>query len=223
MSCANSLAIAASMRSSCSMPGWAGVVIRRWPRGEQVVYGPAVEEVLLKIWEAAEQPCGKRLVELLGLWLPYYNCERGKLTSQTLKKVLRISPAQVDRLLAPHKARVQHRGRCGTKPGGLLKHHIPIRTDHWDVSRPGYLEADTVAHCGASLEGDFIWSVTYTDIYSGWTSLRLYGTKRQRASWKQRGRWSRPCLLNCWVLIVTTAASFSTGIWYATFSNGSGP
>ena len=89
----------------------------------------------------------------------------------------RISAAQVDRLLRPHKTRLKHRGRCGTKPGGLLKHHIPIRTDNWDVSRPGYLEADTVAHCGESLEGDFIWSVTYTDIYSGWTSLRAVWNK----------------------------------------------
>lgn len=91
--------------------------------------------------------------------------------------MLRLSPAQVDRLLAPHKARLRHRGLCGTKPGGLLKHRIPIRTDNWDITRPGYLEADTVAHCGQSLEKDFIWSVTYTDIYSGWTSLRAVWNK----------------------------------------------
>lgn len=71
--------------------------------------------------------------------------------------MLAISPAQIDRLLAPRKVRVGHRGRCGTKPGGLLQTQIPIRTDNWDITRPGFLEADTVAHCGGSLEGDFIY------------------------------------------------------------------
>lgn len=90
---------------------------------------------------------------------------------------LAISPAQIDRLLAPRKARAGAKGRCGTKPGGLLKHHIPIRTDNWDITRPGFLEADTVAHCGNSLEGDFVWSVTYTDIFSGWTANRAVWNK----------------------------------------------
>jgi hypothetical protein len=45
------------------------------------------------------------------------------------------------------------------------------------VTRPGFLEADTVAHCGVSLEGDFIWSVTYTDIFSGWTTNRAVWNK----------------------------------------------
>ena len=146
-------------------------------KGRPAVYGPAEVEVLFKIWRAAEQPCGKRLVELLPLWLPYYEDEYGAMEVCTLQKLGQISAAQVDRLLAPHKARLRYRGRCGTKPGGLLKHHIPIRTDNWDVNRPGFLEADTVAHCGESLEGDFIWSVTYTDIYSGWTSLRAVWNK----------------------------------------------
>lgn len=79
-----------------------------------------------------------------------------------------ISPATLDRLLAPARAEYV-RGRCGTKPGNLLRTEIPIRTGMWDLSRPGYLEADRVAHCGGSLAGDFIWSVTYTDILSGWT------------------------------------------------------
>ncbi len=93
------------------------------------------------------------------------------------EKVLAISPAQIDRLLAPRKARYGGKGRCGTKPGGLLKHQIPIRTSNWDITRPGYLEADTVAHCGGILEGDFIWSVTYTDIFSGWTANRAVWNK----------------------------------------------
>jgi hypothetical protein len=155
--------------------GWGGDPAVR--RGRPPLYGPEVVEVLWRIWRAAEQPCGKRLVELLALWLPHYEREHGRLGKATRRKVLAVSAAQADRLLAARKARCQRRGRCGTKPGGLLKHHIPIRTDHWDITRPGWLEADTVAHCGESLEGDFIWSVTYTDIHSGWTSLRAVWNK----------------------------------------------
>lgn len=59
----------------------------------------------------------------------------------------------------------------------LLKHHIPIRTGNWDITRPGFIEADTVAHCGNSLAGDFIWSLVFTDIFSGWTQLRATWNK----------------------------------------------
>jgi len=154
--------------------GWGGDPAVR--KGRPALYGPEVVEVLLRIWKAAEQPCGKRLVAMLAQWLPYEEKEHGRLTPAVREKVLGISAAQVDRLLAPHKAGAR-RGRCGTKPGGLLKHQIPIRTDNWDVTVPGYLEADTVAHCGNSLEGEFIWSVTYTDIYSGWTTNRAVWNK----------------------------------------------
>ena len=69
--------------------------------------------------------------------------------------MLKISAApQIDRLLAPRKVRA--RGLCGTRPGSLLKTQIPIRTDNFDITRPGFLEADIVAHCGGSLSGDFI-------------------------------------------------------------------
>ena len=134
--------------------GWGGDP--RVRKGRPPVYGPEVVKVLVRLWQAAEQPCGKRLVAMLELWVPHDEREHGKLAPAVRRQVLGISPAQADRLLAPHKAGTR-RGRCGTKPGGLLKHQIPIRTDNWDVTMPGYLEADTVAHCGSSLEGEFIW------------------------------------------------------------------
>ena len=62
--------------------------------------------------------------------------------------------------------------RVSTRPGSLLKNQIPIRTHFWDVSQPGFMEADTVAHCGNSLAGSFIWSLTMTDIHTTWTENR---------------------------------------------------
>lgn len=155
--------------------GWGGDPLKG--KGRPATYGQEVVEVLLGIWKASEQPCGKRLVASRKLWLPHYEKEQGKLCAAVRQKVLSVSAAQVDRLLARHRAANPKRGRCGTKPGSLLKHHIPIRTDNWDITQPGYLEADTVAHCGDSLEGDFIWSVTYTDIFSGWTLNRAVWNK----------------------------------------------
>ena len=127
-----------------------------------------VEPVVRQIWLTAEQPCGKRLAPILRQWLPYYEGRYGGLSARQRSLVRQVSPASLDRLLAP--ARAEHwRGRSGTKPGSLLRSEIPIRTGTWDLSRPGYLEADSVAHCGTSLAGSFIWSLTYTDILSGWT------------------------------------------------------
>ena len=75
--------------------------------------------------------------------------------------------------------RVAHgrKGLSGTKPGTLLKNQIPIRTHSWDISQPGFMEADTVAHCGNSLAGDFVWSLTMTDIDTTWTENRATWSK----------------------------------------------
>lgn len=155
--------------------GWGGTPAKR--KGRPPIYDESVADVFWSISKVAEYPCGKRLAEMRKLWLPYYEAHHGRLDGALRKKVTAISAAQIDRLLASRKARYGGRGRSGTKPGGLLKTQIPIRTDNWDIDRPGYLEADTVAHCGTRLEGDFVWSVTYTDIWSGWTSNRAVWNK----------------------------------------------
>ena len=96
--------------------------------------------------------------------------------SRLRSRLTGISPASIDRLLKP--IRVQHpKGLSGTKPGTLLKNQIPIRATHWDITLPGFMEADTVAHCGNSLAGDFVWSLTLTDILTGWTECRATWNK----------------------------------------------
>ncbi len=157
--------------------GWGGDPDR--VQGRPVVYGPEVKVVVGQIWLAAEQVCGKRLKALLKLWLPYYEEEYGPLREAVRRKVLRASAATLDRLLKPMRVKHPHRGISGTRPGTLLRSQIPIRTGNGDIERPGYIEADTVAHCGESLAGDFIWSVTYTDIYSGWTATRAIWNRGQ--------------------------------------------
>ena len=87
-----------------------------------------------------------------------------------------MSASTIDRLLASSRVKCG-RGLSGTKPGKILKKHIPIKTYQWDGKKPGFLEEDTVAHCGTSLEGSFVWSLTMTDIYSRWTENRAVWNK----------------------------------------------
>lgn len=137
----------------------------------------SIEPIVRQIWLSAEQPCGKRLVPILRQWLPFYERRFEPLSARSRRLVRQISAATLDRLLADARAQFPGKGRCGTKPGSLLKTEIPIRTGTWDLTRAGYLEADSVAHCGASLAGDFIWSLTYTDILTGWTEGRAVWNK----------------------------------------------
>jgi len=149
--------------------------------GSAPVYGEAERAVLKKIWLAAEQPCGKRLVAALPVWLPHYEKRYGRLDRTLRRRLRQISAASIDRLLAPCRARLGGRGRCGTRPGTLLRSQIPVRTEHWDVAGPGYLEADTVAHCGESMAGEFCWTLTMTDVHTQWTQIRAAPNRGQQA------------------------------------------
>jgi len=149
--------------------------------GSKPVYGEAERRVLKVIWLAAEQPCGRRLKAALRIWLPHYEKRHGALPASLRAKVLGASAATIDRLLAPCRAALGSRGRCGTRPGTLLRSQIAVRTEHWDVSGPGYLEADTVAHCGESLSGEFCWSLTMTDVHTQWTESRAVENRGQAA------------------------------------------
>lgn len=138
------------------------------PVGRKKIYDPKILlDPLKAIWLATDQMCGPRLKAALPLWLPFYEV-RYPLSSSTREQLLVVSARTIDRLLKPLKHRYP-KAFSGTKPGSLLKNQIAIKTQQWDEKQPGYVEADTVAHCGTSLLGSFIWSITLTDIYSGWT------------------------------------------------------
>ena len=74
----------------------------------------------------------------------------------------------MDRLLAPDKRTIRRRLYGRTKPGTLLKHHIPVKTDHWDVTEPGFTEVDLVSHSGDRADGDFLHTLNLTDIHTTW-------------------------------------------------------
>jgi hypothetical protein len=146
--------------------------------GPKLLYDPVqVLPVLKAVWLASDQLCSKLLKAALPEWLEHQERRSAPLPGAFKKKLLAISPAQIDRLLRP--ARVQHpkKGLSTTRPGTLLRHAVPTRRGPPDTTRPGSVEADTVAHCDDSTEGDYVNSLTFTELFSGWTENRAVWNK----------------------------------------------
>ncbi len=123
--------------------------------------------MLAAIWEAAGYPWSRRLKALLPLWLPWAT-RRFTIPPKVARQLLLISPPTIDRRLQPRKRQLKRRLYGRTKPGTLLKHHIPIKTDRWEVTTPGFVEADLVAHSRNSADGEFIQSLNLTEIHTTW-------------------------------------------------------
>jgi hypothetical protein len=152
----------------------------RPPQRRALTYSPAVIEALRVIWEAAGYPWSLRLKALLPLWLPWAR-RRLRLRPGVERHLLAISPRQMDRRLAPHRRPLLQRLYGRTKPGTLLKHHIPLKTDRWEVTVPGFTEIDLVAHCGSLGEGEFVHSLNVTDIHTTWVETAAVLGKSQVA------------------------------------------
>lgn len=140
--------------------------------GRKKQYREEVANLLKDIWQSTGQMCSKRLAVAMSEWLPYYEKLNGKVREELRLELLSISPAQIDRLLKPYRINTDNWRHKGPRPGTVIRSKIPLRTGPWEEERPGFMEADTVAHCGGSMAGSFVWSITYTDIASNWTCLR---------------------------------------------------
>ena len=165
MSSAASPAITGNTPSGCSTARPRAGRARR--AAAAATYGPAVITALHAIWQAAGYPWSVRLKALLPLWLPWAR-HRLRLARSVERQLLAISPRQIDRRLAPHKRHLKKRLYGRTKPGTLLKHHIPIKTDAWAVTTPGFAEVDLVSHSGNAADGEFVHSLNLTDVHSAW-------------------------------------------------------
>ena len=152
----------------------------RPPQRRALTYSPAVIEALRALWEAAGYPWSVRLKALLPLWLPWAR-RRLRLRPAVERQLLAISPRQMDRRLAPHRRPLLQRLYGRTKPGTLLKHHIPLKTDRWEVAAPGFTEIDLVAHCGSLGAGQFVHSLNVTDIHTTWVETAAVLGKSQVA------------------------------------------
>lgn len=148
-------------------------------RGRPSQYGAGVVAVLVALWRAMDYPWSQRFRTMLPLWLPWARTALS-IDAATQSLLLVMSARTTDRLLRPHRATLRRRIYGRTKPGTLLKHQVPIRSERWDVSEAGWCEVDTVAHCGGSGDGEFASSVNATDVASTWTETRAVLGKGQR-------------------------------------------
>ena len=155
---------------------------RKKKRKRRRTYGRDVLVALQKVWVICDGICGKRLAPYLAEIVP--TLERlGELTldEEVRRKLIGISPATIDRMLAPARKRYQLRARSQTKPGTLLKHQIPIRTfSDWDDLRPGFIEVDLVSHEGGNARGDYAYTLDATDVYTGWTETEAVRNRAER-------------------------------------------
>ncbi len=134
------------------------------------VYGEAVREALVVLWEASDRICGKRLKPLLPVLVGALQRHGHLHLDEVVQaKVLAVSPATIDRLLAPTREAVRGKRRRPRKPS-VARASVPIRTaNDWNEPPPGFMEADLVAHCGGSMAGSVAHTLVLTDIASGWT------------------------------------------------------
>lgn len=151
---------------------------RRVPQ-RRPTYSEEAISVLAWIWEQSGYLCATRLKAALPIWLPWV-CRRRRLVPRLEQQLRAISPRQIDRRLQLRKRTLKRRLYGTTRPGALLKHAIPIKTDHWDVTTPGYLEIDLVSHSGASASGDFLHTLDAVDIQTGWVERQAVMGKGQQ-------------------------------------------
>lgn len=139
-------------------------------RKRHEAYGMDVIYYLKKIWTIFDYPCGQRLAPMMGEYISVLGKFKELVIPDGIKeKLLKIKPATIDRRLKKSRSLKSKKVLSTTKPGSMLKKNIPIKTSSWDEKRLGYGELDTVSHSGSSASGEFICSLTYTDILSQWT------------------------------------------------------
>jgi len=145
-------------------------------------YDEEVKKPLIKIWYIMDCICGKRLAPVMGAVIR--KLEQFKeitLDGQVREKLLGISAATIDRLVAGERRKQMIKGRSNTKPGTLLRNQIPVRTfSEWDEQRPGFTEVDLVGHDGGEAKGEFIQTLDVTDVCTTWTETQAVRNKAQR-------------------------------------------
>jgi len=154
---------------------------RKIKRKKKKIYDQGVLVALKEIWKIGDYICSKRLAPYLSEIIPVLEkWGEIKLDTKVREKLLTISAATIDRLLADTRKKYQIKGRSTTRPGSLLKKSIPIRTfADWDEKVPGFFEVDLVSHDGGAARGDFLQSLNFTDIATGWEEMIAVKNKAQ--------------------------------------------
>jgi hypothetical protein len=151
--------------------------------GFHKIYQGEVVVALEQIWEVCGRICSKRLQPFLPEMVKVLErCGELRLTEQTKMLLLQMSRSTIDRCLGPVRFEHPSHGLSTTKPGSLLKKAIPVRTyTPWDEDQPGFLEIDLVAHCGGTMEGQFLYTLTCVDLSTGWIECLAVRRRTEQA------------------------------------------
>jgi hypothetical protein len=151
--------------------------------GRKKIYLGEVVVALEMIWEVLGRICSSRLKPFLPeIVTVMERTGELRLSKENKELLLAMSRATIDRCLKRARFTPAVRGRSTTKPGSLLKGNIPVKVfTPWDDEKPGFVEIDLVAHCGVSVEGVYLNTLTATDIATGWTECLGLANKTQTA------------------------------------------
>lgn len=136
--------------------------------------------LLTRLWRLSDMMCGKLLRAILPELLASVG-RREAVPEEVSREVQRMSAATINRRL--RKAKAACAGGGGRRRRSSLEEHrreIPLKVDVWPDAypkEPGYVEVDTVAHCGGSMSGSFVWTLTATDVATHWTEIRAVWNK----------------------------------------------
>lgn len=145
------------------------------PRGRPRLYTQDISTHIVKLYPLMERICPMRMKAAIPLWLDSYEAHYGTLDDLTKEKLLTVSASTIGRILSENAEKIK--GKSSTRVNHKLKKLIPLKTLDEQVSAPGTVQADTVAHCGSALAGNFANTLTVTDVFSGWTENRACWTK----------------------------------------------
>jgi hypothetical protein len=152
------------------------------PRRRERLYDEAVHQALTELWEAADRICGKRLRVLIPVLIEAMERHGHlKLDPVVRSRLLEVSAATIDRLLSPEREATGRARRRRWGAGSAVRQSVPVRTfADWGDPAPGYFECDMVEHCGGvKKDGNFVHTLTVTDIHSGWTECAALAVREQ--------------------------------------------
>jgi len=149
--------------------------------GRPVEYEPSkLLPWLRPIWEATDYACGIRLAAMMPEWVPAFEADEKRMPERVRERLMAASGRTLDRLLEP--LRGQGAGRSLTRPGTILRQQIPIRGSLFEENKAGWIEVDTVALCGGSVAGEFVWMVDGVDYATTWVEVRPIWGRGQAAT-----------------------------------------
>lgn len=129
---------------------------------------PRIMEALKQIWITSDFACGKRLKAMIPYWINFTD----DLDDYEYHLLLTMSAATIDRILKYYRVKFDLKRRSSTKPGTMLRDSIPIAGSQWNIQQPGFVEVDSVIHCGTSMAGDYACTINQVDLATGWNQQR---------------------------------------------------